>query len=123
MEKWKRAEEDKGQKQELQKQVDVEQQKQSEAEKQREAGDNEGNLVAEAEQKRWAEARLCENWIADQMTQAAQAESSKQTTQDFACAALAYWRSQGMAPANQPYVQLGPIGTNWHVSGPFLDQS
>ena len=28
-----------------------------------------------------------------------------------------------MASANRPYVQLGPIGTNWHVSGPFLDQS
>ena len=91
VEKWEREEEEKRQKEEeLRKQVDIEKQKQSEAEKQREAGGNEGNPVVEVEKKQWVEAHLRETQIADQMAQAAQAKSSKQTTRYFACAALAY---------------------------------
>ena len=124
VEKQKRVEEEKRQKEEeLWKQVDVEKQKQSEAEEQQEAGDKEGNQAVEVAKKQWAEAHLHETWIADQMVWAAQAKSSKQTTQDFTYVALAYWRSQGMAFVNWPYVQLGPIGTNRHVSGLFLDPS
>ena len=47
----------------------------------------------EAEQKRRAEAWICEQWVDDQMARVAQAESSKQATQEFARAALAYRQS------------------------------
>ena len=116
VEEWKRADKEKKQKEEELWKIALEKQKQSEMETRQETGETEEDLVAEVEWKQWAEAQLHEKQTADQMTQAAQAESSKQTTQDFAQAALAYWRSQGMAPANWPYVHLGPIGTNQHIS-------
>ena len=81
-------------------------------ERRQEVGETEEERVIEAEWKRWAEAQLCDKQAAEQMAQVAQAESSKQVTQDFAQAALAYWRSQGMALENQPWVELGPLGTN-----------
>ena len=37
----------------------------------------------EVEQKRWVEAQIHEQWVDDQMAQAAQAESSKQATREF----------------------------------------
>ena len=96
-------EEEKRQKEEeIWRQVEIEKKKQSEAETWSEVDDTEGNPVAEAEKKRRVEAQLHENWITDQLTQAAQSKSSKQTTCDFARVALAYWRSQGAAPVNWP---------------------
>ena len=91
-EQQKRVEEEKRRKEEeLQRQVELEKKKQSEVETRREVGDSGGNLVTEAEKKQQVEAWLHENWIIDQMTWAAEAKSSKQTTRDFARAALADW--------------------------------
>ena len=70
----------------------------------------------EAEWKRRAEARICEQWVDDQMARAAQAESSKQATREFARAVLAYRQSRGTVRFNWLYVDVGPIGTNCHVS-------
>ena len=78
---------------ELQRQVELGKKKQSEAETWQEVGDSGGDPVTEVEKKRWAEAQLHENWVINQMTRVAKAKSSKQMTQDFARAALAYWRS------------------------------
>ena len=33
---------------------------------------------------------------------------------------MAYWQSQGTARFNWPYIDVGPIGTNRHVSAPVL---
>ena len=77
----------------------------------------------EVERKRRAEARIHEQWVNDQMSWAAQAESSKQATGEFTQAALAYRQSRGMAGFNQLYVDVGPIGTNCHVSAPVLSAS
>ena len=74
----------------------------------------------EAEWKRWAEARIHEQRVNDQMSQAAQAESSKQATREFTQAVLAYRQSRGTARFNWLYVDVGPIGTNHHVSAPVL---
>ena len=45
-----------------------------------EVGDTEEDPVAEVEWKQQVEAQLHEKWTTDQMTQVAQAESSKQMT-------------------------------------------
>ena len=111
--KWKEEEEHR-------KRVDLDKQKQSEANDRWEIIIVEEDPVDEAERKRWAEARIHEQRVDDQMVRAAQAESSKQATQEFAQAALAYQRSQGTARFNWPYVDVGPIGTNRHVSAPVL---
>ena len=42
-----------------------------------EVGETEEDPVVEVEQKEWAESQLHEQWTAEQMTWAAQAESSK----------------------------------------------
>ena len=47
----------------------------------------------EVEWKRWAEAWIHEQLVDDQMAQAAQAESNKQATREFARAVLAYRQS------------------------------
>ena len=74
----------------------------------------------EAEWKRQAEARIREQQANDQMVWVAQAESSKQATREFARAVLAYRWFQGTARSSWPYVDVGPIGTNCHVSAPVL---
>ena len=126
----KRADEDQRRKEEEKKRADkewkrVEEHRKheiSEKQRQKETGHGwetikvEDDSADEAEWKRRAEVRICEQWVEDQMAQAAQAESSKQATREFARAVLAHWHSRGMAGFNQPYVEVGPIGTNCHVS-------
>ena len=72
---------------ECRKRVDLEKQKQSEVNDLREIIVVEEDPMDEAEWKRWAEGRICEQWVDNQMVQAAQAESSKQATREFAQAA------------------------------------
>ena len=47
-------------------------------------GETKEDRVAEEEQKRQVEAQLHDKWATEQMAWAAQAESSKQVTQNFA---------------------------------------
>ena len=117
MEERKRAEGEKKRREEEErrKQVEIEKQKQSETERQ-EMGENKEDPAEEAEWRKQAEVRICEQRVGEQMTQAAQVESSKQVTRDFARAALAYWQSRGTARFNWLYVDVGPIGTNRYVS-------
>ena len=79
-------------------------------------GETEEDQVAEVEWKKQVEAWLCKKWTAEQIAQVAQVESSKQVTQDFAQAALAYWRSRGTAPHLFSHMYSCPIGTNHHIS-------
>ena len=97
--------------------LEIEQQKEREVEERQKAVEAEQGQVVEEEQKRWMEAHLSDKRVAEQLAQVARTESSKQATQDFAWAALAYWRSWGMAPGNQLWMELGSVGTNNQVSG------
>ena len=116
----KRADEEQKQAEERRRLEIVEEQRQKETEHGQEMIEVENDSVDEVEWKQWAEVRIHEQWVKDQMAQVAQAESSKHATQEFARAALAYRRSQGMAGFNWLFVDVGPIGTNRHVSAFFL---
>ena len=85
-EEWKRAERERKWKEEEErrKQLEVERQRQSEMGNRWETIEIEEDPADGAEWKRRVEARIHEQWVDEQMTRVAQAESSKQATRDFA---------------------------------------
>ena len=117
VEEWKRAEEEKKQREEEEHRRHVATRKEKQSETKRQGnGENGEDAVEEVEWRKQAEVQIREQRVSKQMARAAQAESSKQATHSFTWAALAYWRSRGVARFNQPYVEVGPIGTNHHIS-------